>query len=258
MQLFSSWTGSDFVLFYLMLLGLATAAAWWIPANLRQPARRDPPEDFEAIAVLAGGRDRLILSVFADLSMRGGLIPDGVNAFAVVEVGLPASPAGKAVLAAGGPITRDEARRLLRIHADRAGVRLRRAGLLLRPEEYARLRWLSIAPFALLLIFGLHRQRAGSVVGEPIGPLIVLLVLTAVLGVVRFVRSDQRTAAGRVLLRELRAKNERLVRAPQVGEAAMAVALFGTGVLAGTPRAQAAPPPGRLRPPSATAASRAP
>ena len=40
MQLFSSWTGGDFLLFYMALLGLAVFAAWWMPAHLRGAARR--------------------------------------------------------------------------------------------------------------------------------------------------------------------------------------------------------------------------
>ena len=75
MQLFSSWTGSDFLLFYTMLLGLATFAAWWLPAHLREPGRQGESNDLESIALLAGGRERMADSLRADLYVRGALVP---------------------------------------------------------------------------------------------------------------------------------------------------------------------------------------
>ena len=49
MQLFSSWTGSDFLLFYIALLGLSTLAAWWMPARLRAGGRRGESADAESL-----------------------------------------------------------------------------------------------------------------------------------------------------------------------------------------------------------------
>ena len=43
------------------------------------------------------------------------------------------------------------------------------------------------------------------------------------------------TAAGVATVQQMRARNGRFARAPRPDEAAMAVALFGTGVLVGTP-----------------------
>ena len=120
-------------------------------------------------------------------------------------------------------------------HAERVAARLCRAGLLQRPEEHTRLRLVAILPFVMLFMLGLYRQRAGSALGEPTGFLIVLLVLTVVLAVMRYATCDPRTAAGVAAVRELRHRNGRLNQAPRPDEAAMAVALFGTGVLVGTP-----------------------
>lgn len=235
MQLFSSWTGGDFLLFYTVLLGFGTFAAWWIPAHMREPGRRGDPSDVESVALLAGGRERFTDSLLADLYARGALAPADGGKLAVVQQSLPASPAGKALLEERVPITLAEARKLMAVHAERVAARMRRSGLLLRPEENTRLRWLSIAPFAALLLLGLYRQRAGSAVGEPTGFLVVLIVLTAVLAVIRFAKSDPRTVAGIDTVKQLRAQNGRFARAPRAEEAAMAVALFGTGVLVGTP-----------------------
>ena len=235
MELFSSWTGSDFLLFYTMLLGFCTFAAWWMPAHLREPGRRGESEDLECIALLAGGRQRMADSLLADLYVRGALVPADKGQLHVAARDLPVSPGGKALLAIDAPVTLAEARKAIHLHADRVAARLRRSGLLLRPEEYARIRWLSVMPFAALFLLGLYRQRAGSTLGEPTGFLVILLVLTVALAVIRFVSSDPRTAAGVEALKEMRARNGRFSRAPRPDEAAMAVALFGTAVLVGTP-----------------------
>ncbi|WP_301749237.1 TIGR04222 domain-containing membrane protein [uncultured Erythrobacter sp.] len=235
MQLFSSWTGSDFLLFYTMLLGLATFAAWWLPAHLREPGRQGETDDLESIALLAGGRERMADSLIADLYVRGALVPADKGKLHVAARDLPVSPGGKALLAIDAPVTLNEARRAIHIHADRVAARLRRAGLLLRPEEHSRLRLLSVAPFAALFALGLYRQRAGSALDEPTGFLIMLLGVTVALAVIRFAKSDPRTAAGVATVQQMRARNDRFARAPRPDEAAMAVALFGTGVLVGTP-----------------------
>ncbi len=90
MQLFSSWTGGDFLMFYTMLLGLGTLAAWWIPAQLREPGRRGESLEPEDLALLAGGRGRFVDSLLADLYVRGGLA-DGDKGKLVVAPVPPAS-----------------------------------------------------------------------------------------------------------------------------------------------------------------------
>jgi prepilin-type processing-associated H-X9-DG protein len=102
-------------------------------------------------------------------------------------------------------------------------------------EDSARLRWLSIIPFGVLFMIGLYRQRAGSALGEPTGFLVILLGLTVVLAVMRLANRDPRTRAGIAAVQAQHAKASRLRRAPQPEEAALAVALFGTAVLVGTP-----------------------
>ena len=235
MQLFSSWTGSDFLLFYIMLLGLAALAAWWIPFHLRPVGRRCGSLDAEDIAVLAGGTGGHTDSVIADLYARGAIINYGDGKLRVIQTDTSAGPSGHVLLAAQTPFKRAAAERLLAAQASRIAARMRREGLLLQADELNRLRWMSIAPFAVLFMIGLYRQRAGSALGEPTEFLLVLLVLTAGLAVFRFTKFDQRTVCGIETITRLREQSSRLRRAPRPGEAAMAVALFGTGVLVGTP-----------------------
>ncbi len=235
MQLFSSWTGSDFLIFYSALLLLGCMAAWWIPSQLRDAGRRGEALDADSVALLAGGRDRFADAVLADLFVRGAIGPSGKDRVAVVRRDIASGAAGKAVLEAGGPLTRGEARRIIDLHAERIAARLRRSGLLMWPEQHTRLRWLSITPFAVLFVLGLYRQRAGNALGEPTGLLLILLGLTAVFAAIRFVRSDPRTAAGIAAVSDLKTKSSRIARAPRPEEAPLAVALFGTAVLVGTP-----------------------
>lgn len=235
MQLFSSWTGSDFLLFYTILIGASVWAAWWLPAHLRDIGRRGEPRDAEDFALLAGGPARFADSVIADLYARGALVPMADGKLMAAQPGVSASPAGRALLAARTPFGRGEAETLLAIHASRALARLRRGRLIMRPEALSRLRWLSIVPFACVFVFGLYRQRAGSAEGEPTGYLVTLLGVTLAAALFRFVRFDRRTTAGIEAVEQARAKASWVGRAPQPGEAALAVALFGTGVLVGTP-----------------------
>jgi uncharacterized protein (TIGR04222 family) len=235
MELFSSWTGSDFLQFYIALLGLSAVAAWWVPAQLRPAGRACDSLDAEDLAVLGGGRERFADSLLADLFVRGGLAEVSAGKLEVIEPGIPASPAGKVLLAYGAPISASEASKVVGSHAERVAARLRRVGLLMRPEELTQLRWLSIAPFCALLLVGFYRQRAGSAEGEATGFLVILMVVTAALALWRFFKADPRTRAGLEALHNERTRGARLSRAPRPEEVASAVALFGTGVLVGTP-----------------------
>jgi uncharacterized protein (TIGR04222 family) len=235
MKLFSSWTGSDFLLFYAGLLGLACVAAWWIPVRLRAPGRYGAADDLESVAVLTGGAARLADSLLVDLRARGALIAQGRGQLAVGDVWLAASPGAKALLMLCSPLTRQAARKALAAHAERVAARLQRAGLLLRPEEHKRLRWLSITPFAALLLLGLYRQRVGDAVGEPTRLVVILLAVTIICAIIRFVRSDPRTQAGIEMTRKLQDRSGCKASAQRSEDSAMAVALFGTAVLVGTP-----------------------
>jgi uncharacterized protein (TIGR04222 family) len=206
-----------------------------MPAHLRPAGRASDSLDAEDLAVLGGGRERFADSLLADLFVRGGLAPLSAGKLEVIEPGIPASPAGKVLLAYGAPISASEASKVLGAHAERVAARLRRAGLLMRPEEFNQLRWLSIAPYCVLLMIGLYRQRAGSAEGEATGFLVILMVITAVAGLLRFFKADPRTRAGLEVLHKERTRAARLSRAPRAEEVASAVALFGTGVLVGTP-----------------------
>jgi uncharacterized protein (TIGR04222 family) len=235
MQLFSSWTGSDFLMFYIALLGLCSFAAWWIAAHLRPRGQGGESLDAESLALLAGGRERFADALLADLFVRGAITLAADGKLVAIRPRLPASPAGRILLARTRPMTPGEARQLLVAQAERQKARLRRRGLLLRHEAHARLRWFSVAPFIALLVLGLDRLRWSAALGEPTGLLIALMAVTAVIALFRFLSNDPRTCAGIEAVARARAAGAHLARAPQHDEAPLAVALFGTTVLLGTP-----------------------
>lgn len=235
MELFSSTTGSGFLLFYAALLAAASAASWAIPARWRDSGRSGEVPDAESAALLAGGPRRLADAVLADLYVRGRIEAAGGSRLAVGRRSLAASPAGKALLSLEEPLTPQAVQRAIAPHADRLSARLRRAGLLMWPESHLRLRWLSVAPLGALLLFGLYRLRLASTEGEPTRWLVILLVLTSALAVLRFLRSDPLTKAGISALAVLRERRGRGAGGARGEDAAMAVALWGTAVLAGTP-----------------------
>ena len=235
MQLFETWTGADFLAFYAVMLVTCLGLSLWITANLRPAGRKVKLEDPEEIALLAGGAERHALTVLADLYVQGAIDRAKKSSVSVRRAQAQTTPAGTAVLRKVGDFSLGETMRTLRDHAAEIEQRLVRRGLLMERGEAIRLRVFTALPFVALFFLGLYRERAGAALGEPTGFLIALLVVTAVVGLVRFAGDNARTVAGNRALREWQKRSSRLKRAPQGGEVPLAVGLFGTGVLAGTP-----------------------
>ena len=235
MEIFSSYTGADFLAFYAVMLVTCVFLGLWIPANLRPDGRTGTVEDLEEVAVLVGGADQHSVAVLSDLFAQNALHEVRKGELAVARTGTSASDAGRAVLAKIGAFKLGEVQKSLEIHAQRVEARLVRRGLLMTSDDRWKLRCISVLPYIALFVIGLYRQQAGAALGEPTGFLIALMVVTVVLGFMRMVKFNPRTVAGNLLVRDLEDQGSRLKRAPQANEAGYAVAIFGTGVLVGTP-----------------------
>ncbi|MEM6858755.1 MAG: TIGR04222 domain-containing membrane protein [Pseudomonadota bacterium] len=235
MQLFETWTGADFLVFYGVMLLTCVGLSFWISANLRPEGRIREVEDPEELAVLAGGRMRYTLAVLADLFAQGALGAADKRRVKVSREQIETSQAGQAVLRKVGAFSISEASASLGNHAQRAEESLIRQGLLLDNSDWIRLRALTISPLAALLVLGLYRQQAGMVEGEPTGFLIMMMLATAAIGAWRFARVSRRTIGGERLLKNWVDRSSRLSRAPESHEVKWAVSLYGTSVLAGTP-----------------------
>lgn len=235
MEIFNSYSGSDFLIFYGLMLVTCIAAGLWIPAHLRPQGKRSDVSDLEEMAVLSGGADRLTVAVLSSLFANGSIREGAKGKLNVRRREEAEGGAERAVLAKVGDFTPSEAQKSINAEAERVEAGLIQRGLIMDASERLRLRGLSTLPYALLFVIGLYRQQAGEAQGEPTGFLIALLAVTFVFGLIRFFTGTKRTVAGQQVVKTLEEESSRLKRAPQASEAGFAVALFGTGVLVGTP-----------------------
>ncbi len=237
MELFASYTGFDFLVFYAVMLLTCVGLGVWIPANLRPEGRKGAVEDPEEVALLAGGAQRHALTVLADLYAQGAIEKAKKSKVSVSRTQVDTSSSGSAVLNKVGDFSLSETMRTLKEHAHKIEKGLIRRGLMMDSGEVTKLRLLSVAPYALLVLVGFYRQQAGKELGEPTGVLVALLLVTVFIGLIRAGTINPRTMAGDLVLKNWRERASRLKRAPEDNEVPLAVGLFGTGVLAGTPYA---------------------
>ncbi|MWV28269.1 TIGR04222 domain-containing membrane protein [Aurantiacibacter rhizosphaerae] len=233
---FASYSGADFLLFYAALIMAAIAAGIWIPAAMRPDGRPSQPADAEELAYLAGGTPRFVESVVAALFARRAL---QVEKKTIVKTtgAQGETPAEKSLMRHVGDLSWSAAKANLDGHADAIDRDLTRRGLLVDPAERLTLRLMPVLPYVFLLLLGAFRWQAGSAEGEPVGFLTTMMIITGVLAVIRLAKFNPRTRAGDAALASAMATAQRLRRATTSGEAGLAVGLFGTAVLVGTPYA---------------------
>ena len=237
MQLgFASYDGGQFLWFYAGLIVAAIIAGIWIPGFLRPDGRDTPVRDGESLAYLAGGTARFVESVLAALFARGDLLVNGKLLFRPAK-GKGQTRAERDIMRHGGDLKWGEAKSQLADHAAEADRDLTHKGLLLKPGDRTKLRWLPVLPFLLVLAIGFYRRAAGVAEGEPVGYLTMLMVFVGIMAVARALVFNPRTRAGNEALLKATRDAERLRSAPTVNETGLAVGLFGTGVLIGTPMA---------------------
>ena len=235
MEIFSSYTGPEFIGFYFVMLATCVFAGLWIPANLRPDGKRGSVNGIEETAVLAGGTTQHATALLADLFAQGALEDAEKGRLRVVSKELETSAAGRSILGEIGALKLGHVKSALKAHALEIEAALIERGLLMDQGQRMVLRLLSVLPYLALLVIGIYRQSAGQAAGEPTGFLVILLIATLLFAVIRLFRFNPRTMAGNEALRDLELANSRIQRAPQSSEAGMAVAIFGTGVLVGTP-----------------------
>lgn len=107
-----------------------------------------------------------------------------------------------------------------------------RRGLLMERGDWFTLGFYSVVPLALLLLFGLAKVSVGLARERPVAFLVFFLVVTGATLMARWLGTDKRTRAGLAARMDAVDANTRLRQAHTQDETSMAVALFGTGILA--------------------------
>lgn len=225
--------GPQFLQLYGVLLLIAIALGLAIPAWIKPQGNERPIKDPEQLAYLAGGATRMAEAVVSGLLVRRALGVATSDSFIVEDRGAGRSPAERSVLAMARPRWGSLAG-AIRPHAGDVERKLIDAGLMMSAGEATQIRFFQTIPYLLLLGFGSVKLEIGLSREKPVGFLVVLLFVTGILGLIRFLTVDRVTRGGKAMLARERTRADRLRRALPDDEAGLAVALFGTTVLAGS------------------------
>lgn len=228
------WTGGPFLILYLALFAAAAATSLWIGARLRPEGREARRLDPDELAWLAGGRTRFADAVVARLLAAGDLRLVGRDQLSARPGARGATAAESSILAVPGAKKWGPALMQLSGYAEAVERRLESSGQIISRAEHWRIKLLGALPFALLIAFGTAKWNIGMARDRPVGFLTALLILTLIAALIRMTSGDRRTQAGRAALQAAREREHRLKRAPTTEETGLAVALFGTSVLAGS------------------------
>ena len=217
----------------------------------RKPAKGktsgdDDLDGFEA-AYLAGGGARAADAAIAGMVQDGRLTVERSRRSIRASKPLPGTlhPLERAVATdwRGDPVasrTIAGTRKAARPELEAIRDRLRSLGLIESAGRSWTIRLVSTAPMIVLLAFGAAKIHIGLVRDRPVGLLLLLCAIVAVAGIVAFCLPIHRTPKGDRALERLQSSHAALgvtgttrASALEGSELAMALGLFGTGVLAG-------------------------
>lgn len=225
-------TGGPFLLLHILLFLIAAIASKSIADRIRPQGRRKTIDDIDSLAILTGGSTRYADTIAAKMLSQGSLKMIGKDGFGALSTEAGQSPAERSVLQLPQPMSWKMISETLNDYAGQTERRLTTDGLLAGTKAMQSIRFWAILPFLMVMAFGLTKLVIGLGRDKPVGFLIFFLIITAIVAVVRFFTIDRRTHAGREAAEEARLRFERLQRASTTDEMALAVALFGTGVMA--------------------------
>lgn len=232
------WYGSDFLVLYAMAMVVGSALAYGLRERFRDPGPVGRAGNLGLIelAYLGGGPARVADLVAVALLSAGAASLDADRRRLVLHGGGTSLPPSLERFRprVGGTVSRG------RFTADVAGrLDATRSDLMARslyPDASQRLRMALavLVPVTALLAFGLAKVLVGLSRGRPVGFLVVLMLVAAVVGGVMLFYPVRRTTAGDEALAQQRARNARAARAPLDSELLFAFALGGASALAGT------------------------
>jgi uncharacterized protein (TIGR04222 family) len=226
----------EFLVLYAALFMAAVVAGFAIAAFVRPEGNSAVLSKDDELAYLAGGRARLGETVLARM------LAAGQARIEKAKIHLAPTMAGaagleRAILALPSPASFGKVQGILKDGANRIEHDLTARGLMMERAEAWQVGLLAALPLLLLLGLGLIRYQFGVAAGRPVGFLAGFMIVTAIFAAVRVFAVDRRTKNGLAVVKEAKMRAGRLKRAPTQAETGMAVALFGTAVLAGSPLA---------------------
>jgi uncharacterized protein (TIGR04222 family) len=220
------------VLYAILFLG-ACGLSLVIPPLLRPEGRSNKVTDLDQMAYLAGGSVRLCESVAFRLLQRGSITLSGRDihgAWPSPPLQTPAEHAFMQALPANWPRLLGE----MEVFSKTTVQKLATAGLVVGDAQSRQIRWLTILPLALLLLFGGARWVVGIQMGHPVAFLTIMLVVTLVVTVAQHQQSKLLTNQGLRTLGTAEAEAAAMRYAPTLSEMPLAVSLFGASILAGS------------------------
>ena len=234
MTIFSheSWDAGQFLTLYGALLVIAIYLGFAIPRHLRTRGRQPSKLRDDQAAYLSGGPNRYFELVIARLMASGAAAMAPDRKIAIHETHGRYSPDEARILALPSPVGWGAVEEALRPGADLLRNRLVAEQLVMHSGRVTLIRICQVIPYLLLIALGVSRWRYGNTLDHPTGYLTVLLILTLALALTRWLTGERRTRGGIAAVEEAQARAQRLLLAPTVGEFPLAVALFGTVVLA--------------------------
>ncbi len=236
MTIFShaNWSGGEFLALYVVLLMGAIYTGFAIPHYLRARGRKAGALEHEQTAYLAGGRERYAELVATRLMASETIAITADRKVTIRDANSVGGSGEAAILALPSPTDWGAIDIALRPCAERVRKSLIAGALLMRRPRVAVIRLGQTLPYLLLITLGISRWRYGNALDHPTGFLTAQLILTAVFALIRWFTPERRTQSGIDAIEEAQTHAERLRRAPMPDEIPLAVALFGTVVLAGS------------------------
>lgn len=179
------------------------------------------------LGYLAGGAGRAVDTALVGLFQAGAAVLEkGAVRF---DTSVPVPPAFAPFRHASG--NRAACHAALKGTCERIRAELARRGLVPDDERLRLFRAGAWCVLAVLLALGMAKAVVGASRDRPIGILVFLMLLTAVLGAGAVMRRPSRSAAGSAALARVQLEQARAARAPVPSEVALAFALTGTAAV---------------------------
>jgi uncharacterized protein (TIGR04222 family) len=229
------WTAGPFLTLYIALAATVFLMGFRMRSTIGPSRLANDRLGVLELAYLAGGARRVGDAVLVGLMSASGatIAPSDHKITVTSQAPLSGLMDRPPALSLRPLMTRSQFQKAIKPLIERLQERLQQLGYYPSDEQIASFRK-EFVPFVLLLLaFGTTKAFIGAGRNHPVGFLIGLLIITAIVGIMMAMRPN-RTQAGADALKNYQDGNARAARAPLDHELLLAVALSGAIVLSGT------------------------